>query len=97
MLVVFADEEKEPKLDEQRRALGPGVKALQDRGIRLIEVVGEDPLRDALGIPNPPAGFLVLLVEKNGLTRLKTPEVVDINHITALADAATPSLDSHQP
>lgn len=90
MLVVFADEEKDTKLDEQRRALGPGVKALEARGIRLVEVVGEDPLRDALGVLNPPAGFQVVLVEKSGVIRLKTPEVVDLARLTALADSSVP-------
>lgn len=84
LLAVFADEERDDRLDEQRRALGPGVQALRDRDVRVVEIVGADPLREALEVPR--GGFHVVLVGKDRGVKLRSTTVVSLERITSLID-----------
>lgn len=84
MLIIFATEERDPRLDEQRRALGPGMSGLQERDIRVVEVVGTDPLRDSLIVPLE--GFHVLLVGRDGRVRMRQEGVVPVKEILELVE-----------
>lgn len=85
LLVVFADEENDPRLATQRRLLGPVIAELRERDVLLIEVVGDDPLREALGVPR--TGFHALLVGKDGGVKLREPQPVRPQTLVALIDA----------
>lgn len=85
MLIIFAEEERDPRLEEQRRALGPGTKGLEERDIRVIEIVGTDPLRDSLILPLD--GFHVVLIGRDGLVKLREEQVVPVKRILELVDS----------
>lgn len=91
ILAVFADEESDPRLEEQRKLLGPGVAEFRKRDLLFVEVVGDDPLRDALGVPR--SGFHVRLVGKDGTTKLQDTEPVPLRRLLDVIDGMPMRLD----
>lgn len=85
LLVIFADEETDPRLTAQRRLLGPAIAQLRERDVLLIEVVGDDPLREGLGVEK--RGFHAVLVGKDGGVKLREREPVRPQTLTAVIDA----------
>lgn len=81
LLVVFADMERDTRLADQRQVLGPGISELQRRDVRIIEVVGPDPLRDALEVP--PDGFHVVIVDRANVVQLRESDVVPLAVVLA--------------
>lgn len=85
LLIIFSDEETDPRLATQRRLLGPAIAQLRERDVLLIEVVGDDPLREGLGVEK--RGFHALLVGKDGGVKLREREPVRPQTLLAVIDA----------
>lgn len=85
LLIVMAEEEADPRLITQRRMLGPAIGGLRERDVLLIEVVGDDPLRESLQVGK--GGFHVLLVGKDGGVKLRESSPVLPERINAIVDA----------
>lgn len=74
MLAIFAESENDLRLDQQRRLLGPVMPILERQGIRLVEVVGSDPLRDLMHVPEE--DFHVVLIERNATSSFRADSPV---------------------
>jgi hypothetical protein len=85
LLIIFAEEESDLRLSEQRRLIGPGIARLQQRDVMVVEVVGADPLRQTLSVPA--GGFHVLLVGKDGGVKLRSPAPVPAERLIDLIDS----------
>lgn len=85
LLVVFADEEADLRLEAQRREMGVHVAAMKERDVVLVEVVGEDALRETLGVEK--TGFHVVLVGKDGGVKLRSDAPVAGTRVIMLIDA----------
>ncbi len=85
LLVIFADEESDLRLDEQRREMGPMIAQMRDRDVMMVEIVGQDPLRETLGVGNE--GFHVVLVGKDGGVKLRSEAPVRGARIVSLIDS----------
>ncbi len=88
-VVIFADNDRDPRLDRQLRALEREAKELEDRDVIILVDTTPGPSRfDTTPMRERfrPHGFNILLVDKDGSVKMRRPNVVSANDVMRMID-----------
>src|SRR4028119_2085274 len=84
-LVIFADNPRQPQVEEQIRLLEVDLEALADRDVAII--IDTDPeARTAVRRELRPRGFGLVLVDKDGRVALRRPAPLSVREIARAID-----------
>ena len=88
-VIVFADSPADPRYGEQIERLKQGLDMLADRGVVILtdtDPAARSPVRKKLR----PRGFQLVLIDKDGVIKLRRPSPRSVREISASIDK-TPS------